>query len=219
MLPDPRPRQPSTALACAVAVIVIGIVPLLVAASAIDRTKFESPDHKFALTYNNRWGVVADPPAPRVMLLMPAVALKQRRLPADVPQLFVTVESGGRKRSLDQLEDKALNDFQAVAPDARVVSSDEVKLGGEPARRVVLEGRGRLGGPQHKSVTVFCVHGDSTYSVGCLGLSDGFDTNARDLDAVVASFRFTRGREPGESNNGSKTDDKAPAEDKNKLPF
>jgi hypothetical protein len=189
------------------------------AASAPDRTKFESPDHKFALTYNNRWGVVADPPAPRVMLLMPAVALKQQRLPADVPELFVTVESGRRKPTLDQLEDKALNDFQAVAPDARVVSSDKVTLGGEPARRVVLEGRGRLGGPQNKSVTVFCLHGDSTYSVGCVGLSDGFDTNAHDLDAVVASFRFTRGVESGEASDGSTTDDKAPAEDNNKLPF
>jgi hypothetical protein len=189
------------------------------AASAPGRTKFENPDHKFTLTYNNRWGAVADPPAPRVMLLMPAVALKQQRLPTDVPELFVTVESGGRKPTLDQLQDKALNDFQAVAPDGRVVASDEVTLGGEPARRIVLEGRGRLGGPQHKSVTVFCVHDDSTYSVGCVGLSDGFDTNAHDLDAVVASFQFTRAGESGEANDGSKTDDKAPAEDKNKPPF
>jgi hypothetical protein len=99
------------------------------------------------------------------------------------------------------------------------VSSDDVTLGGEPARRVVLEGRGRLGGPQHKSVTVLCVHGDSTWSVGCVGNADGFDTNAQDLDAVVASFRFTPAGAPGEANDGPKTDDTAPAEGNNKLPF
>ena len=184
-----------------------------------DRTRFTSPDRSFTLTYNNRWGVVKDPPEPRVMLLMPAVALQQRRVPTDVPELFVTVEKVGRRPTLDQLEDKALNEFQAVAPDAHVVSSDEAKLGGEPARRVVIEGRGRLGGPQRKSVTVLCNHGDSTYAVGCVGLSDAFDANVQDFDAVLASFRFADRPNIGEADDGKKANEKPPAKDNNELPF
>jgi len=175
--------------------------------------KFQSSDGSFTLTYPDGWSVVKPPPEPMMMLLVKGAPPRGR--PAEgTPMIFATREKVTGKPTLDQLEEKTLAAFKEAHPDAQIVSSDAAKLGGEPARRITMKGRGRLGEAEVVDVMVVSLHGDATYSLGCSSTDEDTERHAADLDKIVASFRFgnVRGKD------GASEKEKKPPED-NKLPF
>jgi hypothetical protein len=203
-----RPAHPvrrRTALA-------VVVVSMLVAAGA--SSKFQSPDRSFTLAYPDGWSVVKAPPEPRVMLLVKGQPPARGRPPEGRPVIFATREKVTGRPTLDQLEEKTLTAFKDAHPDGQIVSSEPAKLGGEPARRVTMKGRGRLGDAEVVAVTVVCLHGDATYSLGCSSAPEDTERHAADLDKIVASLRF--GDAPARDDGGEK--EKKPPED-NKLPF
>src|SRR5437764_95668 len=127
---------------------------------------FQSPDRSFTLTYPAGWSVVKTPPEPMLMLLVKGQPPRGRP-PEGAPMIFATKEKVTGRPTLDQLEEKTLDAFKEAHPDGQTVTSDPAKLGGEPARRVTMKGRGRLGEAEVVAVTVVCLHGDATYSLGC----------------------------------------------------
>jgi hypothetical protein len=189
----------------------LALLSLLGAAGAAE--KFKSPDGSFTLTCPDGWSVVKTPPEPMVMLLVKGAPPARGRPPEGRPILFAAKEKVTGRPTLDQLEEKALTAFKDAHPDGQVVSSDPAKLGGEPARRIAMKGRGRLGEAEVAVVTVVCLHGDAAYSLGCSSAPEDIDRHAADLDKVVASFRF--GDAKAKDDGGAK--EKKP--DDNKLPF
>ena len=176
-------------------------------------SKVQSPDGSFTLTYPGGWSVVKARPEPMLMLLVKGQPPRGQP-PEGTPMIFATKEKVTGRPTLDQLEEKSLNAFKEAHPDAQVVSSEAAKLGGEPARRITMKGRGRLGGAEVAVVTVVCLHGDATYSLGCSSIPEDTERHAADLDKIVASFRF--GNDRAKDDAGEK--EKKPPED-NKLPF
>ena len=176
-------------------------------------SNFRSPDGSFTLSYPGGWSVVKTPPEPMRMLLVKGQP--PRGLPPDgTPMIFATREKVTGRPTLEQLEEKTLSAFKEAHPDAQILSSEAAKLGGEPARRFTMKGRGRLGGAEVAVVTVVCLHGDATYSLGCSSIPEDTERHGADLDKIVASFRFGDAR--GKDDAGDK--EKKPPED-NKLPF
>lgn len=187
--------------------LLVALSPPARSAEPADK-KFENA--RFTVAYPPRWGVVQNPPAPLLLLLTPGA-----RASRDGPTIYVSAERG--KSTLDQLEEKTVADLKQTSPDAQVLSSDDAKLGGERARKVVIKGRDRLGGPERQSAMVLCVHGDFAYAVGCTAAADDFDRNGADLDKVAASFRFSDGASKGKGKDDKPKDEK-PKEGE-KLPF
>jgi hypothetical protein len=202
--PPAHPVRFRTALALA-------LLSLVGAAGA--SAPFKSPDGSFTVTCPDGWSVVKPPPAPMAMLLVKGQPPRGRP-PEGGPLIFATREKVTGRPTLDQLEEKTLAAFKENYPDAQIVSADPAKQGGEPARRITMKGRGRLGGAEVVNVTVVCLHGDATYSLGCLSAPEDSDRHAADLDKVVASLRFGDVRAKDDA--GEK--EKKPPDD-NKLPF
>lgn len=180
-----------------------------------DSKKFDGPGRGFTLSYPARWNIVESPPEPTVMLLTPTKPIRGRA-PDGAPTMYVKREPGARG-ALDQLEEKAVAAIKEKSPDAQVLSSDDARLGGEKARRVMIKARDRLGGSEVQSALVLCVHGDTAYTLGCTAQADDFDRIAADLDKVLASFRFTDAASKGKGKD-EKPGDKKP-KDGEKLPF
>jgi hypothetical protein len=174
---------------------------------------FKSPDGSFTLAYPDGWSLVKPPPEPMMMLLVKGQPPRGRP-PEGTPMIFATREKVTGKPTLDQLEESTLTAVKEAHPDAQTVSSRPAKLGGEPARRITMKGRGRLGEAEVVAVTVVCLHGDATYSLGCSSLPEDSERFATDLDKIVASFRFGDVRAKDDAGEKEK---KPPAD--NKLPF
>jgi hypothetical protein len=190
----------------------LGLALLLLVGAGAAST-FQSPDKSFTLTYPDGWSVVKSPPEPMVMLLVKGQPPRGRP-PEGAPIIFASTEKVTGRPTLDQLEEKTLTAFKDAHPDGQIVSSDQANLGGEPARRVAMKGRGRLGEAEVAVVTVVCLHGNAIFSVGCSSAPEDTARHAADLDKVVASFRFGDAKS---KDGGGEKEKKPPAD--NKLPF
>jgi hypothetical protein len=156
---------------------------------ALRPTPFEYKDLGLKLTYPAGWGVINIPAKDGLVLSLgkPASAGKQ------VQSLTILAEALEPKENLTlkEMEAKLSEMTQAGLKNAKVVEATNVKMGGEPARRILFAGIRTADDHEIRMLIAFTIHNRATYGLLAGGPIEDYDALKADFDATLATFAFT----------------------------
>jgi len=153
-------------------------------------TAFESKEFGFRLSYPPTWTKQA------LDQQGLALAISRRASAGKVPQILMVMADtldADEKVDLKEMETKLIESTKASLKDGKVIESADCKLGGEPARRVILGGTRVADDHQGRAILTFCIRGRSTFGLVAGSPIEDFDKVKADVDKIVASFAFAGG--------------------------
>ena len=167
-----------------------------VVANAGKGTMFESKEFGFTLTYPPGWNKAG---AEQKGM---ALALGRKASAGKVPQIIMVMADNlepGEKVDLKETEQKLVESSKASVKEARVLEAAEIKLGGEPARRVVLGGMRLADEHEGRLMVVCCIQGGHVIAVLAGAPVEDLSALKGDVDKVVGSFKFGSGKADAET--------------------
>lgn len=159
-----------------------------VATTKQDKTaRFESKDLGFSLVYPTTWGKQA------LDQKGVALALARRASAGKVPQILMVMADtldADDKSDLKEMETRLVASTNSSLKDGKVLEAVDSKLGGEPARRVILGGTRVSDDHQGRVILTFCIKGRATFALMAGGPVEDFTGVKADVDQIIASFKF-----------------------------
>lgn len=124
----------------------------------------------------------------RMPVDQPGVALVLLRPQLDPTQAQVLVTLPPELKSVDAY----VQTFQRSMSDPRLLEAADTTLGGQPARRFVIQGHQVQGGRDTKAQLVVALRNDKLYSVVAMAEPSGFDSLKATVDRIIDSFQWTK---------------------------
>jgi hypothetical protein len=168
----------------------IGVDPGAVATTRQDKTEtFDSKELGFSLTYPTTWGKQA------LDQKGVALALARRASAGKVPQILMVMADTldpDDKSDLKEMETRLVASTNSSLKDGKVIEAVDSKLGGQPARRVILGGTRVSDDHQGRVILTFCIKGRATFALMAGGPIEDFEGVKSDVDKIIASFTFQK---------------------------
>ena len=147
----------------------------------------ENKANKFRLQLPTGWTdtKIVQPPA--------VLSLAKPASVGAVPQTMIVITNpldAGTQPSLKEMEDVLGKVIAAFVKDAKPLEASDARLGGEPARRVVLTGTREADGRELRSMMIFAIRGRSLAALLGSAPAEDFEAFAADFDRTAASFAF-----------------------------
>jgi hypothetical protein len=155
---------------------------------ALRPTAFEQKDLGLKLTYPAGWGVANVPAKEGVVL-----SLGKHASAGKLVQILTVMAQAlepNETVTLKEMETKLSEMAQAGLKNAKTVEATDVKVGGEPARRIVFAGVRPVDDHEIRTLFAFALHNRATYGLLASGPVEDYDTLKADFDATLATFAF-----------------------------
>lgn len=128
-----------------------------------------------------------------------ALVLSRHASAGKVPQLLMVLADtldADDKSDLKEMETRLVASSNSSLKDGKVLEAVDSKLGGEPARRVILGGTRVADDHQGRVILTFCIKGRSTFGLMAGGPVEDFAGVKKDVDQIIASFKFPNAGDP-----------------------
>ena len=159
---------------------------------ALAANAFESTDIGVKLTFPEAWSQRKVPSASILLMLLPSQAKGGSR-PATILLTTDATAAGGQPPSFKAQTDAAVATLKASAvPDAKVIESAEIKIGKQPAMRVLIGGRNTVNKADMRHLYLFVPHGQHSLTLSAQSTAEEYKAVREAFDAIVNNMELTK---------------------------
>jgi len=155
---------------------------------------YSSAEHHFKIQYLSTWKTEEPKNTPDmkpwiIVRFVPTNTEIQSHAVVAMPPL--EDHKAGEAIKLDDIATALVDHMKPDMPDASIVVATDTKLGGEPARRMILTGHSKKDNAEMKLLVVAAAHKDKPYVVGLMATKDEWEKSKDGFDLLIETFGFT----------------------------